>query len=120
MSIYTGGQQSKRGRSGAGQGLTTALLVLQGAVSLIAIVLSVLNGLMVDSCTPTRCDFGLITFADWFILIGVAVLFVAALLFSKGLLKVPGNTWWVPLTGTGLVIVVFFISWLLLAAGLNM
>jgi len=119
MSIDAGVQQ-KRDRAGTGQVLTTILLVTQGVVSLIAIVLSVGSGLMVDSCAPGRCDFGLITFAGLFVLVGVAVLFVAALLFSKGLLKVPGNASWVPLTGIGLVIVVLFVSWLLLAAGLNM
>ena len=70
-------------------------------------------------CARTRCDFGLITFAGWFILVGVLVLFVAALLFSSGILKVPGPAWWVPLTGIGSVIVVLFVSWLLLAAGLH-
>lgn len=118
MSTDPGTQATKLAPRRTDRRLTISLLVAQGLLSLVVIVISVLSGFMVDACTA-RCDFGLITFSGLFVLVGVVALFVAALLFSSGLLKAPGPAWWVPLTGIGLVIAVLFVSWLLLAAGLH-
>jgi hypothetical protein len=97
--------------------VTIAFLVLQAVVSFILVAASVLNSFVVDSCGSGLCNDGLITFSGYLILIG-AVLFVILAVGFAGLQKGRGRrTWWIPLVGIAAVVVLFLISWELLALG---
>lgn len=97
--------------------LTIVLFLLQAVISLLAIVVSALNGFISDSCTNRGCNYGLITFSGYLIVIASPIAMILALGFAIWLRRRSRRTWWVPLTGIGLIVALFFVSWILLAIG---
>jgi hypothetical protein len=98
--------------------LTVGLLVVQALLSLIAILLNVGNNLMVDSCTA-ECDYRLITFSNFLILIGIPVIYILLFGWSIRLRNSSRRSWTPPLVGTAAAVVLFFVSWQLLATGMH-
>ena len=99
--------------------LIIGLFACQFSVSVVAILASAVGSMDVDSCSSGNCNYSLISASYFYMLIGTAIVFVAAILFAGWRRHTNRRSWWVPLTGTVIEIGVFFLSTALFAAGLG-
>jgi hypothetical protein len=83
-------------------------------------VLLAVLGTVSASCAQMSCNDGLVTLAGYIPLIGVGVVFLAAVALGVVRGGRDSSTWWVPFLGIAYTVVVFFTGWAMLAVATHL
>lgn len=99
--------------------LTIGLLVIQFVVSLLLAMVSFLSLLQVGQCGTNTCNVGAANMALFITPASALVALVVCLVVAANRMAQRQRAWWVPVVGTGIVVLTFVLELFVVAVALR-